>query len=355
MVFELQYPRTITEQRPEGHQPAAPRYSLRWDKPHMTLVTVYFGMQMAEMSWDAKSRYFDFMRGLFCGAYAPEAHEIMQCKDEAGLDNAIVVAYWTDVTTYANWMATSGFRAWYADDERLSGSAGYWLEAIVVPYDRHETIYSAPNYRVGFGRTKGSEIVPITINGYYGAARDRLPLSAVDVLESPTKNRLVASDGMDGRGRRLLAAVPHNMTVLRSGQYWEGAGKEQLDDYRGSLQPKLLKGMDYLVQARETTGCVSMRIMTNVNENGSVRDETSVYAAFLSMAQLELWAKAHETHAEIYKHAIAMNRLYKEKREVVTWHELFVLQIGSYFEYVNCHAKTGILRYVPVMEVMAGR
>lgn len=352
MLFELAYPRIIQARRPEGHQPAAPRFSLRWDKPHLTLVSVYFGMQKDNATWQDKKAFFERMRVMLSTEFAADATEIMQCTDEAGMDNAIIVAYWTDVTVYAKWMATAGFRDWFNAKERLAGQEGYWFEAIVVPYDRHETIYSGPHYRVGFGRTEGSEIVAITNNGFFGAARDRLPLSAVDTLDIPGDGRISDNGVADGLGRHLVAHIPHNTTILRSGQYWEGAGEEQLNDYQHALQPKLMRGMDYLVEAREKTGCMSMRVMTNLNEDGSLRSETSVCAAFASMVQLEDWAKSHETHAEIYKHAIAMNRLYKEKREVITWHELFVISLGNTFEYVNCHRKTGILRYAQVDEIV---
>lgn len=351
MPFELVYPRVVPARRPEGHQPAAPRFSLRWAKPHLTLVSVYFAMQKKEATWVEKKDFFALIRAMLGEEFAADATEIMQCTDESGVDNAIVVAYWTDVTTYARWMATSGFRDWFNAEDRLHGDAGYWYEAIVVPYDRHETIYSGPNYRIGFGRTEGSEIVAITNNGFFGAARDRLPLSAVDELLISGDGQLKDNGIEDGFGKHLMAYIPHNTTILRSGQYWEGAGEEQLNDYEQALQPKLMKGMAYLVDAREKTGCMSMRIMTNLNEDGSLRAETSVCAAFASMVQLESWAKSHETHADIYKHAIAMNRLYKEKREVITWHELFVLPIGNTFEYVNCHRNTGILRYASTVEI----
>ena len=64
---------------------------------------------------------------------------------------------------------------------------GYWKETIAVPYDRHETIYSAPNYRIGLARTPGSSIESMTTNGYFGAARDRIPISAIDPLERQTR------------------------------------------------------------------------------------------------------------------------------------------------------------------------
>ncbi|MFU1981045.1 phenylacetaldoxime dehydratase family protein [Bordetella hinzii] len=345
MTFDVQYPRVIAARRPQGHQPAAPRFSLRWEKPVAMLTTAYFGIQAEALRWEDEQAFHRLMQPWLDDPYGPESYEFMRCLDEAGHTNGIIVAYWTDPAQYATWMRQTGFRAWFTDAARLRERFGYWNETVSVPYDRHETIYSKPTYRIGFGRTPQSTIVSITNNGYFGAARDRLPVSAIDELLSPWGTQLPAPAQPASRGARLLARVPHNVAMLRSGQFWEGAGVEQTQDYLQALQPKLMRGMNFLRDHKVATGCMSLRIMANLNEDGSPRQETSVAAYFLSLAHLEGWAASHETHLDIYRHAIDMNRLYKEKREVVTWHELFVLQDGHAFEYVNCHPATGMLPF----------
>lgn len=356
MTFEFAYERQLPARRPDGHR-GAPRNSVRWQTPRSTLVSVYFGMQgpsAQPMEWADAKAFTDRIRGFLAEADGPEAHEVMRCADEAGLDNVIVVAYWTQPGRYARWAERSGFRAWFESPERLAGDTGHWCESLLVPYDRHETIFSHPDYRIGLARTEGAGLVPIQTGGYFGAARDRVPLSAIDPLEAPGGGVLPAARSVGSRGRHLCAAVPHNATVLRSGQYWEGAGQEQLDDYLQSLQPKMLRGMAHIVADRATTGCLSLRIMTNLNEDGSPRAETSVYAMFLSLDQLEAWSASHQTHLDIYRHAVETGRKYREKREVVTWHELFVLHMGNVFEYVNCHPKTGILPFARWSEPVGG-
>ena len=350
MPFNVIYPRTIPERRPVEHVPAAPRYSLRLESPVASLVCVYFGIQAQDLEWKKEKEFHQLIHNQLSKAHGTMTSEIMRCVDGFGYTNGIVVAYWTDPTEYARWLHSSGFRGWFESDELLSGEAGYWCESLVVPYDRHETIYSASGYRIGFGRTPGSTIVPITTNGYFGAARDRVPLSAIDKLESPLDQSLPRSNVSSTFGRRLMTLVPYNATFLRSGQYWEGAGEEQLEDYVQALQPKLHRGMQYLAENAETTGCMSLRIMTNLNADGTPRAETSVAAILLSIELLESWAASHETHLDIYRHAIAMNRLHKEKREVVTWHELFVMNHGNTFEYVNCHPRTGLLPYAQIWQ-----
>lgn len=351
MTFHIEYPRVVPARRPEGHQPAAPRYTLRWEQPIAGLVSDYFAVQGADLGWSEQRIFFDSAIASFAGPDGPCAHEIMRFRDEAGEINAVIVGYWANPTAHGRWSASSELVTWLTAIERLAEpTVGYWRETISVPYDRHETIYSASWYRIGLARLPGSSVVPMTTNGYFGAARDRLPISAIDLLESPLKKHPPVAKEVSSRGRRLRAVTPHNLCALRSGQFWEGAGKEQADDYYESLQPKLMRGMDYLINHKSETGTLSLRIMTNVEQDGRERAETSVLAYFLSLEQLELWAKSHETHLAIYSHAIAANRKFKEKREVVTWHEVFVLPTSSTFEYINCHPKTGFIPLFPLLE-----
>lgn len=344
MVFHLSYPRLLPERRPPGHEPAAPRFSLRWEQPVPLIVSDYFALQGQDLSWPEQAAFFARLRDSFAQD-GPDAHEIMRATDETGATSAILVAYWLDATRHARWALASPFMAWFRAPERAGEARGLWRETLLVPYDRHETIYSAPGYAIGLGRTPGATRQPITMNGYFGAARDRMPVSAVDALESPLGTTLPPRRPPQGLGRRLRAAFPLNLIAIRSGQYWEGADAAQLADYRENLQPKLMRGMRHLVEHPEETGTVSLRIMTNLNPDGTERAETSVLAYVLTLEQLERWARSHETHLDIYRHAIAMNRLHKERRAVVTWHEVFALLPGLSGEYVNCHGGTGLLPY----------
>jgi aldoxime dehydratase len=222
---------------------------------------------------------------------------------------------------------------------------GYWRETIVVPYDRHETIYSEPNYEIGLARCAAGSVEPMTTNGYFGAARDRMPVSAIDPLESPLGQTLPARREAASQGSRLRVQPPLNLVAIRSGQFWVNAQSEQRTDYLDRLQPKLLRGMKYLEDNKEASGCLSIRNMSNLDSAGDEIAETSTLAYFLSLGHLERWAESHETHLDIYRHAIAMNRKFGAKREVTTWHEVFALSGAASFEYVNCHPSTGLLPY----------
>lgn len=350
MSFHIEYPRLIPERRSPGHRPAAPRFTLRWADPVPAIVSQYHGMQMPDRDWTWQAEFIAKLTKSFDETDGPAAFEVMRFEDDAAHTNVVVVSYWTDSTRHARWMTRSSVSRWLDDDARLSGDAGYWRETISVPYDRHETIYSAPHYRVGLGRLPHTAIEPMTTNGYFGAARDRLPISAIDPLLSPHGDKLAPVGDIMSRGRRLYAQVPLNMTAIRSGQFWEAAQHEQLADYDENLQPKLMRGMQYLADHKAQTGTLALRIMTNLSAEGENRRETSVLGYFLGLDQLEGWAKSHDTHLDIYRHAIAMNRLHGERREVVTWHEVFIMLGGVAFEYINCHPLTGLLPYSQAYE-----
>lgn len=349
MSFHVEYPRLIPERRSPGHRPAAPRFTLRWSEPVSTIVSQYFGMQKLDRDWSWQANFFHRVVASFGEDDGAAAYEIMRFEDDAGYTNAVVVSYWTDATRHARWSANSSLSRWLDDDTRVGDEAGYWRETIAVPYDRHETIYSAPHYRIGVGRLPDTAVENMTTNGYFGAARDRLPVSAIDALESPWPE-LPPAHAVPSLGRRLFAAVPLNMTAIRSGQFWEAAGQEQLVDYTVNLQPKLMRGMQHLAEQRRDNGTLTLRVMTNLSPEGAERRETSVLGYFLSLDKLEVWARSHETHLDIYRHAIAMNRLYAARREVVTWHEVFIMLGGTMFEYINCHPLTGLLPYSQTYE-----
>jgi aldoxime dehydratase len=352
MQFDVQYSRTVPARKPEGHIPTAPRYNVRWEHPVHTIISDYIGIQAIDLPSRAQAAFFAGARRGFDEVDGPDSFEKMRCVDEQGFTNAVVVAYWTDPVQHARWNRNSSLIAWFRHPDRLTGPVGAWRETAVVPYDRHETVYSERYHAAGVALTKGASFASITTNGYFGAARDRLPISAIDTLESPFADTIPAARLHRGFGQRLRLSVPVNTISLRSGQYWGSAVGDQLKDYAENMRPRLMRGMEHLVSHRQETGTLSLRIMTNLDEHGTEQCQSFIYAHFLSLAPLEEWAKSHATHLAIYKHAIAMNRLHRENRQFVSWHELFVLP-GAEFEYVNCEPRTGLLPFFDATQILA--
>ncbi|UED84501.1 phenylacetaldoxime dehydratase family protein [Streptomyces profundus] len=352
MSWTPDYPRTVPERRPEGHRPRAPRWTLGFDAPTSLLTSDYLAIQTDDEHDPAVERFLAAVRATHRGggaADAPEAWELLGFTDEAGAHNLVHLAYWKDSTAHARWLATAPLPGWYHGLEAATIDHGAWHETVQVPPDRAETIYSDPRRDFGMAACAGTRMVSMTHNGYFGAARDRMPVSAIDPLEPAGPHRR-RTPPPDSGGRRLRAECGHNTAVIRSGQYWQRAEGEQLADYEQELRPKLMAGMDHLRQAADTEGTLALRVMTSLDRTTlEPLRETSVLGHFHSLAALEGWAAEHATHAAIYEHAIARNRQYGEARTVVTWHEVFVLPRTAAFEYVNCHPATGILSHAPTL------
>ncbi|MEV6344314.1 phenylacetaldoxime dehydratase family protein [Actinoplanes sp. NPDC051851] len=342
MGWRPEYPRLRPARRPAGHQPRAPRWTVGYPAPFTAVVADYLAVQVPSV---AAADEFRSLLGRAGEPAAPESSELLTTVDAEGLLNVVHLGYWTDAAQHARWVERSAPGRWFRSLDPAVIDFGAWHEVIRVAPDRAEMIFSDPRRPFGYAACPGMTIDEMTTNGYYGAARDRLPISAVDDLDAPAPH-LRHREPAPSRGARLRAVTGLNTAVIRSGQHWERAEGDQLDDYLTELQPKLDRGMDHLAGHRDATGTMSLRVLTSVDPATlAPRRETSTLAYFHSLRDLEEWAESHATHAAIYEHAIAKNRQYGADRTVTTWHEVFVLPESSSYEYVNCHPGTGILEY----------
>lgn len=346
MSWRPEYPRQLAERRPDDHRPRAPRWSAEYERPLSSVTADYLAIQVANTTDSAAKEFLDLMARSVEGDsdLKPEAHEILTFSGTGEYLDIILLSYWTDAVRHARWYERSDVGRWFRGLNAAAVEFGAWHEVVQAPLERIETIYSAPSREFGLLACEGIHMGPAIANGYYGAARDRLPISAIDALDAPSNHAHRAV--VPSQGSRLRASLGLNTAVIRSGQYWEGASGEQYDDYVSELEPKLLRGMSYLTDHRAATGTISLRVMRSHRETDlEPKRETSVLAYFHTLKDLEEWAASHATHAAIYEHAIAKNREYGDARTVTTWHEVFVIPESSSFEYVNCHPSTGVLGF----------
>lgn len=355
-MWEPMYPKRVPERRPAGHEPSAPRWTARYEEPFVAITSDYLAVQVDPGESSPRGRFLELVAATHESGrpFSPDAWELLTTVDEGGKLNIIHLAYWNDPLRHAQWSLESPLMLWFAELDPTSMSFGAWHEVVQVPLERIETIYSDPRHEFGFARCNGVSLQPMTTNGYYGAARDRLPISAIDELLAAEPHRRRAP--APSVGRRLRAEVGHNTAVIRSGQYWRESEGEQLEDYDTELEPKLLRGMAHLADNKDETGTMSLRILRSVDgDDLAPRRETSTYAYFHCLGDLENWAEGHATHAAIYEHAIRKNRQYGMDRTVTTWHEVFILPRTASFEYVNCHPRAGVLEFATsVWEVVDG-
>ena len=346
-VIDFEKVRTIPLRRPEGFVPPVKRYSISWRRPVQSIVTGYFGIQSASKDIiDSGGFQRPLLEAFGEGKSLPASVESSFFIDSRGCYNLIYVAYWLDWGTYEKWASARPFRGWWTAKERQTEGVGYWREILRVSPERMETLYAYPDYKVGVARCDPSEFSLVEYNGYFGAMRDRIAVSAVDRLEPPLGSEVAEARLRDTYRRRVLVHVPHNLVAIRSGQYWEKCGEEQRTDYFLNMRPLLERGTEHLRSNPRESGCLAMRLTRNLEISGRERDESFNHAYFQSLEHLEAWSASHKTHLAIWGHAIAMMKKYGESRELRTWHEVYVLpEGGQVFEYVNCHPETGLLPY----------
>ena len=349
--WTIDYPRRIPARRPQNHEPRAPRWMATFVEAVSMMTADYIAIQTSDSNSPESINFLNLIRSAHRTPRqdSPEAWELTSFVDGAGRFNLVHIGYWRDPNKHAAWILGAPLGKWFTSLDARHANFGAWRETIQVPVDRLETIVSKEGWSFGLANCPMIEMRLTTTNGYFGAARDRFPLSAIDRLEAPSPHRRRATPALS-LGRRLRAECGHNTAVIRSGQHWASSLGEQLVDYESSLQPKLMAGMDHLSRNQETEGVLSLRVMTNHDlESFASVQQTSVLAYFNSLEPLEKWAESHATHAAIYEHAIDKQREFGADRQVVTWHEVFIVTRNSNFEYVNCHADTGILPFAQTL------
>jgi len=328
--------------KPDGFIPAVQRWSAQL--PQASLRVAFFAAQGPDAAALTFSGFFTWVTAaLERHPDRPTAHDHARFTDAAGLLNHVVTAYWIDENRWAAWAADRAVSTWWEAAERLVGPVGCWREILSVPADRQESIYWL-DYAGGLMRSSDVNIYPTPYCGYYGAMRDRIVLAGTDPLEPEAKALQPALTARAGRGERWRIRPPGNLAVIRSANGWGRLDPEQRADYESQLRAPLNRGMDFLQRNATETGCASLRMMTTTGAEGVPEPEQHALGYFLSLRHMENWAEGHATHAAIFSAAVKRYKQYGNRNQLRTWHEVFVLPPdGQLFEYINCHAGTGLL------------
>ena len=267
--------------------------------------------------------------------------------DAEGYRNDVLVCYWSDEATYLQW-ANGEFAAWWSAPERLAGETGYWREVFSAPADHRETLFSGDDRPAGLAALGTRLFGPVAEHGYWGGARDRIPVSASDELD--VERKLEPRRGTT-LGRRLSVEPPEHVCVIRSAQDSTDCTGREADLYQGRVYPVLIKGMDYLRDHPRETGCFSCRFMHELEADGTASPRSFAVAHFVSLGHLERWAASHPMHLAIFEEFLAMAAELGPAMRLRLWHEVYVLPRGAgRFEYLNCHPGTGLLPFLESVE-----
>lgn len=338
----LRCPRTRSRRVSDTWNPPIPAYSARGDAAIEHLVMAYFGVQAPNEEAKGKTcAAFQTILATFKAADGPARHDLVHYVDGAGHLNMIAVAYWTDPDQYDRWSADEAVAGWWGSDERLNDGVGYFREILRPRMEQFETIYTHD-----FGPLEGVSVLmggmsePIIEHGYWGSMRDRLPLSQTDTMDPV--GELAVTSGAPAEGGRVIIRGHDNLALIRSGEDWSRTQGEERDTWFKEIQPVLLEGMNFLRDDGLEVGCYSNRYVYHMDEKGNLEERGFGYSLWRSLANLEHWAGSHPTHLSIF---VTFMKLAKKFQDLTLYHEVSVFDASNqYFEYINCHPKTGVMR-----------
>jgi aliphatic aldoxime dehydratase len=332
---------------PEHWEPPVPAWSACLGHS-ASLVIAYYGVQSRTGDADDAEA---IRRLIVRGADAPDHVEYGRFNDLAGLVNHVVVCYWRDPVAYARFAQGSALAQWLANDGLLHGDLGVWVEAFHIPLTRFETLFSSQRPAGAACLSDQPMTGPIREHGYWGGMRDRVPASATDTLVTALEDVPHDIDDGETRGRRVVLAPPENLCLIRSAQDWSACRGEERASYLRDVHPVLRRGMQFLMDHPAATGCLTCRFIDQLTDSGLAPDKSFGMAYFLDMARLETWSKSHPTHRAIFESFMALAQRWGQAMQLRLWHEVAVLPTaGTRLEYINCHARTGLLPFLKVRQ-----
>jgi len=148
---------------------------------------------------------------------------------------------------------------------------------------------------------------------------------------------------VDGPVRRVRPA--DNMCVIRSGQDWTRTDGDERRMYVEDVEPVLRAGMDFLRDDGLAIGCFFNRYVQVLDPEGGPTDRSYGLSWWSSLASLERWAESHPTHVAIFGAAMKYLSTLGPAARLKLYHEVSVASAEqTFFEYLNCHDSTGMLR-----------
>jgi aldoxime dehydratase len=270
----------------------------------------------------------------------PDHRDQARYTDEAGYHTILNILYWTDPKDFDRWH--EHHEPW-TGPQHTSAGAGFFSEVLQPSTQRFETLFSS-DHTDGVSLTSKKLSGEIQEHGYWGSARDRIPLAQTDRLD-PSGEFSVETDP----STRLVTLRPHgNLCLIRSGQEWTETDGDERRMYLEDLEPVLRAGMDFLRDHGLTIGCYANRYLRVTTDDGIETDKSFSMSWWRSLQDLETWSQSHPTHVAIFRAALKYLSTMGIDTHLRLYHEVTVAEAGQQdFRYLGCHDRTGMLRARP--------
>ncbi len=337
--LHLRTTRTRHKRVPDDYQPPYPSFVARHKPSVARVVMAYFGVQYRGEPSAAVTAALTGIAQRFAGPDGPSHWDRARCEDRAGYSNVISVAYWDDVARFDRWFASA--RDGWTGDHRAGEAAGFFIEVIRPAVETYETLFSS------LGRPEGVAVLAegmsdeVQEHAYWGGMRDRIPLSQTSEM-APQGSPRVLRDGP-----RIRVLAHDNLCLIRSGQDWSDTETTERAMYLDDVEPVLRAGMDFLRDEGVAIGCFANRYVNVLAADDGLTEKSYGMSWWKSLAALERWAESHPTHVRIFGAAMKYLSTLGPAAKLRLYHEVTVARADEqYFEYLNCHAQTGMLNAV---------
>ncbi|QAU46608.1 phenylacetaldoxime dehydratase family protein [Bradyrhizobium guangzhouense] len=332
----LETQRTRHKRVPDDYQPPYPSFVARYRPGVSRVVMAYFGVQHRGAAAAAAAALAE-IASLFAGEGGPTHWDRAHYVDRAGHINIVTVAYWDDFARFDAWFAPAR-DVWTG---RPRDGIGTFIEVLRPAVARHETLFSSLGRPEGIAAIADGMSGEVQEHAYWGGMRDRIPLSQSDPMSPGGSPELIRD------GARLRVKAQDNLCLIRSGQDWSDTEASERKLYLDDVEPVLREGMDFLRDDGLAIGCYANRYMQVLSADGKASEKSYGQSWWKSLAALERWAESHPTHVKIFGAAMKYLSTLGPSAKLRLYHEVTVAAADEqFFEYLNCHPKTGMLAAV---------
>jgi aldoxime dehydratase len=343
----LKSARTRHRRVADDYQPPYPSFVARHRSAVERVVMAYFGLQHPGDTPPAGRERLARIAESFAAHNGPRHWDRAVCVDEAGFSNVVSVGYWDEPEMFDAWFPAAR-EEWTGPAGNRDG-LGSFIEVLRPSVDRYETLFSSLGRSEGVATLADSMSGEIMEHAYWGGMRDRIPASQTSEM-APGGAPALLSDGA-----RVRIEPHENICLIRSGQDWSDTDAAERRMYLDDVEPVLRAGMDFLRDQGLTIGCFANRYMTVLDRDGRATERSYGMSWWKSLAALERWAESHPTHVSIFGAAMKYLSSLGPAAKLRLYHEVTVaLAADQFFEYLNCHPGTGMLKAVAPVAPSAG-
>jgi aldoxime dehydratase len=339
----LRTERTRHRRVPDDYAPPYPSFVAR-HKPDVTrVVMAYFGVQYRGDTPASLQEAQQWIASKFASPNGAMHSDTAQHIDEAGYTNIVSVGYWDDKAQFETWFPD--VQDEWTGEHHSGKGLGRFIEVLSPSVEGYETLFSS------LGRNEGVAVLAEEMSGeiqehaYWGGMRDRIPLSQTSEMTPSGSPQSVQMKS------RIRVVPADNLCLIRSGQDWSDTQDTERKMYLEDVEPVLKAGMDFLRDDGLSIGCFANRYMT-VLLDGRPTEKSYGMSWWKSLAALERWAESHPTHVSIFGAAMKYLSTMGPAAKLRLYHEVTVARADEqFFEYLDCHAKTGMLKSLASGEV----